>query len=496
MENLIVIRVIVPVKLAWEPTYSTTDETLKVGDRVRVKLAGKELTGVVSEINAKPDVAIERIQPILSVERQLEPVTENEIRFWRFLSSYYMCSIGEVFKAAYPAGRISTEKQKARKKLKTEVRERCGTINPEILEDRTLLRCPDREREKNVLFDNIREAFQCGDGHILFLVPDKTALKRWERLLSGEFGDRLLVYSHEVGAATKREEAKAVRLTPPKVVLGLRSAIFLPFSKLSLVVVTDEEDAAYKQSKPAPRYNGRDAAIVLARQFAAKLILSSPTPSLESLYNCRIGKLILADIHCSKGSLTVIDTSAEKRKRGMDGELSLKARMRMEAAMQQGRNVFVITPADIRKTAFTPGCVIVLQMAELLVKKDDFRADERALQTIMRLRYQCAELLVQTSQGSHPVFAMEDAAALLEERRLFDLPPFKRMMKLSVRCSNPARIFEMQEALSREFGGNLNLLLPSDGNLSAAKTQIAERIRCFEKKAGHGVSVAVDVDPA
>ena len=73
-------------------------------------------------------------------------------------------------------------------------------------------------------------------------------------------------------------------------ILGVRSSVFLPFSRLGLVIIDEEHDASYKQKEPAPRYNGRDAAIMLATTCGAKVLLGSATPSFETYYNTRTGK--------------------------------------------------------------------------------------------------------------------------------------------------------------------------------------------------------------
>lgn len=495
MGKRILIHVILPVKLAWEPTYVTDDESVRVGTRVRVKLAGKELSGVVSETGVKLEISIDKVHPIVCVEKDLDPVTENEIRFWRFLSGYYMCSIGEVFKAAYPLNRVETEKKKARKTIAYTPKERNTTINECILDDHSLLHCPDAEKESEILSSNIRETLQEQKGHVLFLVPDKFRFKDWEKRLSAEFSDRLLTYSHEVSPATKREIARSVRGNSFKVILGLRSAIFLPFSSLSLVIVSDEHDASYKQSRPAPRYNGRDAAIVLAKQFGAKVILSSATPSLESLHNCSIGKFTLTEIPCSKAPVTIIDTSAEKRKNGMDGEVSKLALSMMARAEAQGRKVITVCPADINKAKFSPDCLTVFNMADIMLKKNDFRADERALQTIDYLRYNCSELVIHTTLGTHPVFSMEGPSTLLDERRQFKLPPFGRMIRIGVRCANAVRQASLEESLAAALGGSLDIILPSDSSIKQSKEDILKKIRQFEKQSGRGASVTIDVDP-
>ena len=93
------IQVIVPLRLEWEPYYIL--EGASVGDRVQVILAHREYVGVVSAVNVVPETAPERIQEAKPTD--LPPVHPLEIAFWRALADYYLCSVGEVYKAAYPA---------------------------------------------------------------------------------------------------------------------------------------------------------------------------------------------------------------------------------------------------------------------------------------------------------------------------------------------------------------------------------------------------------
>lgn len=83
---------------------------------------------------------------------------------------------------------------------------------------------------------------------------------------------------------------KLLRQTEPCVVIGARSSVFLPFASLGLVIVDEEHESAYKQQDPAPRYNARDAAIVLASMHGAKTLLGSATPSIETFYKANSGR--------------------------------------------------------------------------------------------------------------------------------------------------------------------------------------------------------------
>ena len=100
------IRVILPLRLDWEPYYYVPAEMARggiaVGMRVSVLFARKEYLGVISAACIEPDVEEGKINAVLSLERGLETITANELELWRFVSGYYLCTVGEVYKAAYP----------------------------------------------------------------------------------------------------------------------------------------------------------------------------------------------------------------------------------------------------------------------------------------------------------------------------------------------------------------------------------------------------------
>ncbi|MBO5545079.1 MAG: hypothetical protein J5951_00285, partial [Bacteroidales bacterium] len=106
------VQVLLPVKLRWIPTYAST-VPLEPGRRVSVELGRRRYDGVVWRSLERPDLPPERIQPILSVQDDLPRVTEQELRFWEFLADYYLCTLGEVYKAAYPHLKIRSEQTAA-----------------------------------------------------------------------------------------------------------------------------------------------------------------------------------------------------------------------------------------------------------------------------------------------------------------------------------------------------------------------------------------------
>ncbi|MBQ1646849.1 MAG: hypothetical protein II047_00005, partial [Bacteroidales bacterium] len=126
------IKLILPLRLEWEPCYSTAAE-LAIGERVAVVFAHKRVIGVVSETDVTPDIDPSRIHSVLGVETGLEKISPEEISLWRFMAEYYLCSIGEVYKAAYPSLKTHSEESSARAQQRKEA-----------LEELTLRRWQDR----------------------------------------------------------------------------------------------------------------------------------------------------------------------------------------------------------------------------------------------------------------------------------------------------------------------------------------------------------------
>lgn len=165
-------------------------------------------------------------------------------------------------------------------------------------------------------------------GQVLYLIPEIAITTQLIQRLEQYFGNRIGVYNSkystmeraEVWYRTKTED-KEKRFS---IILGSRSAVFLPFTDLQLVIVDEEHDTSYKQTEPVPHYNGRDSALYLAKMFSAHTILGSATPSLESFYNAqqdkyqflslphRYSKILLPEIF-------VADVNEYTRKREMYG---------------------------------------------------------------------------------------------------------------------------------------------------------------------------------
>ena len=169
----------------------------------------------------------------------------------------------------------------------------------------TLLHGVTSSGKTEVYIKLINEAVKEGK-QVLYLLPEIALTSQVINRLRRYFGDKVGVY-HSRFSTNERAEVWQKTIMADnggyQILLGARSAVFLPFQKLGLVVVDEEHDSSYKQYEPAPRYNGRDSAIYLAHLFGAKTILGSATPSLESYYNAQNGKYGLATMDKRYGGL-------------------------------------------------------------------------------------------------------------------------------------------------------------------------------------------------
>ena len=447
------ISVILPLKLEWEPCYYSS-ERVETGDRVSVMFAGRSYTGVVSRTDVVPDIDHEKVKQVIEIEKGLEKILEREIELWRKVAGYYMCTVGEVYKAAYPQMKVNMEKARGEAKEKVIRRQqkilsaidaklarlherlqqkkeqaektREGTkakaalvagmarIEEEsiqVSESRTAMANPQnshmtgdpvrqtgQQTEKQTdhqpapqtfhhiclsapqerAYTEIRKGFSegkpvllhgvTGSGkteiymklametisegkNVLYLVPEIALSRQLEERLHEHFGDRLLTFHSGESAASRRNSAEIIRnMTPEKggyLALCTRSGLFLPHHDLGLIVVDEEHDSSYKQDSPAPRYNGRDTALMLSLIHDCHIILGSATPSLEEIYNTTTGRHTLVELkeryHGSDNSeIELIDTRAERSKRGMVGNFSRKLIDHIRHALASGEQVLIL----------------------------------------------------------------------------------------------------------------------------------------------------------
>ncbi len=191
----------------------------------------------------------------------------------------------------------------------------------------------------------IEEAIAAGK-NALYLLPEIALTTQVTERLRLHFGDALGVYHSRFSDSERAEVWHKVLKGEYQVVIGARSAIFLPFSELGLVVVDEEHEVSYKQYDPAPRYHARDSAIYVAHLYGAKVLLGSATPSIESYYNAKSGKYGLVRLDKRFGdsalpAIEVIDVKAEAAAGKMMTYFSASMLAEINAALERKEQVIL-----------------------------------------------------------------------------------------------------------------------------------------------------------
>lgn len=182
---------------------------------------------------------------------------------------------------------------------------------------------------------------------VLYLLPEIALTIQITTRLQRIFGNRMAVYHSKYSDAERVEIwNKQLSDTPYDIILGARSAVFLPFRNLGLVLVDEEHETSFKQQDPAPRYHARSAAIMLAQMYGAKTLLGTATPSMESYYNARQGKYGLVslmtryrDIQLPK--IRVVDIKDLQRRKMMNGPFSPDLLQAVRHALHDGKQVIL-----------------------------------------------------------------------------------------------------------------------------------------------------------
>ena len=425
-------QVLLPLRLPFEPTYMSPFD-LAVGDYVEVPLAGRLYAGVVTAV----DVAAQKPDSVRPIERRLPEIpseTPSTMAFWRRMADYYLCTLGEVFKAARPASRlddlVKDEERKRKKssddafkrqvelsrlidrrlalemreirkeqqleKAKESTRERYEAELQRIRDDigavvdkmnalkvtmRTIAEETDAMTEGPVVLESapfagmatgaVYEALVGSSMPVLWegalpeartvtyadlayrmlldgkstliLYPETYRTEKMQDALRMRLPDVLLSESGGTAART-RSLLRRIADGRPYVMAGTRSALLLPHRNLGLIIVDGEEDPSYKQESPAPRYNARDMAVLLGSMEGARVLLSSPAPSLESVLNVDAGKYQhVVEMDGGRRCL-VVDTVKERRKRGMADGISRKLLKELNEAVAAGRQGVVMVP--------------------------------------------------------------------------------------------------------------------------------------------------------
>jgi primosomal protein N' (replication factor Y) (superfamily II helicase) len=187
---------------------------------------------------------------------------------------------------------------------------------------------------------------------VLYLLPEIGLTPQIEGRFSGAFGNRVGVYHSGMSSPERHEIWNSVlsfrsdKDNPRQLIIGTRSAIFLPFSELGLIIVDEEHDSSYKQSDPSPRYNARDMAVVMGHQHKCPVLLGSATPSFESYQNALTGKYGLVTLFSRFGTaplpeIRIADIQRAWKRREMRSFLTPDLYAGIQNALKSGEQVIL-----------------------------------------------------------------------------------------------------------------------------------------------------------
>ena len=438
--------IILPLPLDGVFTYSvpqSLEGQVIRGVRVLVPLRrNKTYVGIITEVHDKKPEGYQT-KDILQVLDSCPILLDAQLHLWQWIADYYMAPIGEVFKAAFPAGlkaedgyRPRTETyielsqkfrneasihvalnmlQRASKQLtafidylalsgwdKNEPQEitRDELLNqghslPTLaaLVKRGLLQTYEREVGRLNLggepcFEKIKPLSQVQQDafnkiqfsflkknvtllhgvtssgkteiyihlirqtleqkkQVLYLLPEIALTVQMMERLQRVFGNRLGIYHSKYSDAERVEIwQKQLSTHPYDVILGARSAVFLPFQDLGLVIVDEEHETSYKQQDPMPRYHARSAAIMLAQMFGAKTLLGTATPSLETYHNAKTGKFGIVELFqryqgIELPEIQIVDIKDLQHRKMMNGPFSPILLSKVREALERGEQVIL-----------------------------------------------------------------------------------------------------------------------------------------------------------
>ena len=449
--------VILPLPLHGAFTYAVPEGMpVGVGERVLVPFGrSKEYVGLVDRLHdVKPEgYEVKAIRQVMDEE---PIVTERQLRLWHWMSDYYLSPIGEVYKAALPAGLKAEDGYKpktetyirlteqyrnvtalhialnvlarARKQLEAftdylslshwdEVEDGVtpvevtreevmnvsgassetlnqlikrqmletyevevgrlnhgGTYRPELIQtlspaqqeayngllmsmmkkNVTLLHGVTGSGKTEIYIHLIQRALERKE-QVLYLLPEIALTVQMMQRLQRIFGDRLGIYHSRYSDAERVEIwQKQLSENPYDVILGARSAVFLPFQRLGLVIVDEEHESSYKQQDPAPRYHARSTAIMLTHLAASSnaksqqpvVVLGTATPSLESYHNAKTGKYGLVELKeryqgVEMPEIQVVDIADLQHRKMMAGPFSPLLLNKVREALQRGEQAIL-----------------------------------------------------------------------------------------------------------------------------------------------------------
>ncbi len=365
MQKRSYIDLLLPLPVPGSFTYGISEEQaaiVKPGMRVSVPFGKKNIyAGLVLSVHHHKPLTHE-VKDILSVIDAQPVILESQISLWEWVSAYYMCTPGEVFKAALPQ-RLKLYSKPRRNRSADEPVTALSELNASQLQafreiksafessEVVLLHGVTSSGKTEIYIHLMKEAVD-QDRQVLYLLPEIALTTQIISRLKAVFGNCIAVYHSK---STDSEKVKTwnsllasgkEQENPIRIILGVRSSVFLPYRNPGLIIIDEEHENTYKQFDPAPRYHARDTAIMLAQQHGAKVLLGTATPSVETYYNCRTGKYKLVTLNeryldIELPDITVVNTRELRRRKQMQSYFSPALLDSIDAALKKKEQVIL-----------------------------------------------------------------------------------------------------------------------------------------------------------
>jgi primosomal protein N' (replication factor Y) (superfamily II helicase) len=332
--------ILLPLALPETLTYRLPEELCPVaipGKRVLVHLGKKKIiTGLIWRIHfTEPSF---EARDVISIIDETPILHDQQVTLWEWIAGYYLCTPGEVMKAALPAFLKSDDRDPKRIRKTPPVTDNrqpitmvpLSPLQHNILQDirsgftKTpvhLLHGITSSGKTEIYMHLIREQLD-QNRQVLYLLPEIALTTQIIVRLQNVFGSCVLVYHSRFTQVRRLKIWNQILAGPDghgQLILGVRSSVFLPFRDLSLIIVDEEHEQSYKQQDPAPRYNARDVAIILGTIHKAPVLMGSATPSIESYFQAHSGKYQLHELNERFGGIArpeiLLADSRDARKR-------------------------------------------------------------------------------------------------------------------------------------------------------------------------------------
>jgi primosomal protein N' (replication factor Y) (superfamily II helicase) len=337
------------------------EKKIKVGMLVEIPFRNKNIIGAVRKIKKEKAEEIKyKLKDIISVSDEKINLTEQQIQLAEFIADYYYAPLSLAIKIMIP----QIAKKEARKII--ELNSNYEIANIDKIEIAKLLKEIKKERE-TLLIHNlqslrhnlyykiikklIRQAHHDNNKQALILFPESFDIYNFAKFYMDKLGkDKVAILTSELTKNQYFDEWKRIKSGLAQIIIGTRQAVFAPFQNLKLIIADDEHNSSYKQWDQSPRYHGINACGKLAEIWKAKIILSSPAPSIENYYRIK-NKIFVQSNSCDKAlsktekpALLILININDERKKGNYSALSEKLKNDLIENIYQKKQAVIFIP--------------------------------------------------------------------------------------------------------------------------------------------------------